>query len=73
MNHLSSEDTLKILKYNLEYTNKALIYLEEHIKSFQNEIIKKFHVSLIIEHSIEHMKAEQKWLRKVISVIGGTK
>ena len=70
MNHLSSLETIKILKINLKYINKALLYLADHIKEFENEKMKKFHASLIIEHTIEHMKAEQKWLKKVIRVIG---
>ena len=70
INHLDSKEALKILHLNLQYTNNALMYLQEHIKSFQNENMRKYHASLIIEHSIDHLKAEKKWLKKVIRVIG---
>ena len=60
-NFVDKNDYKKYIINHIKYTENAIKYLESHIKEI-DEKANQCHAKIIILHSLEHMKAENKWL-----------
>ncbi|WP_279324883.1 PadR family transcriptional regulator [Clostridium sp. 'deep sea'] len=60
-NFVDKTDYKKYIMKRITHTENAIKYLESHIKEIA-EKANQYHAKIIILHSLEHLRAENKWL-----------